>query len=171
MEFGFEGQWDLITEFPQDRVTDSWKTQTKPCGHQDPGERRSVPTGDWAILACECSGISSRGVGWQWLALASGALNTTVLGAMASRHVFLKEVGITTITPTIVWPQAKLQGGNTATPISRILDQDLMSLAPPIRARPCFPHSLSLPVEPFQILTMMLLKCSTSIWQQIWKTQ
>ena len=38
-------------------------------------------------------------------------------GMLAS--VVLKEV---TIIPTIVWPQAKLQGGNTAPPISRKLD-------------------------------------------------
>ena len=25
----------------------SWSTQTKPCMHQDPGERSSNPTGDW----------------------------------------------------------------------------------------------------------------------------
>ena len=31
--------------------------------------------------------------------------------------------------PTIVWPQAKLQGGNTAPPISRKLDKDLLSKA------------------------------------------
>ena len=38
-------------------------------------------------------------------------------GMLAS--VVLKEV---TIIPTIVWPQAKLQGGNTAPPISRKFD-------------------------------------------------
>ena len=45
-----------------------------------------------------------------------GALNTTVLA-----KVLLKEVTITTIIPTIVWPQAK-QGGNTVLPINRKLD-------------------------------------------------
>ena len=30
---------------------------------------------------------------------------------------------MTTSTPTTVWPKAKLQGGNTAPPISRKLDQ------------------------------------------------
>ena len=43
--------------------TDSWRVQTKPCAYQDPGERISNPTGDWARLACECLGVSSKGVG------------------------------------------------------------------------------------------------------------
>ena len=51
-------------------------------------------------------------VGWV-AALGSGALNTTVL-ALA----LLKEVIITATTPTMVRPQAKLQGGNTALPIN-----------------------------------------------------
>ena len=36
--------------------------------------------------------------------------------------VLMKKVAITTITPTIVWSQAKLQGENTAPPINRKLD-------------------------------------------------
>ena len=36
--------------------------------------------------------------------------------------VLMKEVAIATITPTIVWCQAKLQGENTAPPINRKLD-------------------------------------------------
>ena len=30
--------------------TDSWRAQTKPCVHQDPGERSSDPTRDWPSL-------------------------------------------------------------------------------------------------------------------------
>ena len=45
-EFYLGHQWDLITEFPQDWETDSWRAQTKPCAHQDPGERSSDPTKD-----------------------------------------------------------------------------------------------------------------------------
>ena len=33
-------------ELPQDWETDSWRAQTEPCVHQDPGERSSDPTGD-----------------------------------------------------------------------------------------------------------------------------
>ena len=37
-------------------------------------------------------------------------------------HALLKEVTIIFITSTIVWPQVKQQGGNTAPPINRKLD-------------------------------------------------
>ena len=43
-ESDFEGQWDLITELPQDRVQrDSWGAQTKPAAHQDPGKGAVTP--------------------------------------------------------------------------------------------------------------------------------
>ena len=45
-EFDFEGQRDLITELTQGGETDSWRAQTEPCVHWDPGERSSDPTRD-----------------------------------------------------------------------------------------------------------------------------
>ena len=46
-ESDYEGQQDLITEFSQDWGNrDSWRAQTKPCAHRDPGERHSDPTRD-----------------------------------------------------------------------------------------------------------------------------
>ena len=42
----------------------------------------SDPTRDSARLACECPGVSGRGVDRQWPAAESGALNTAVLGAL-----------------------------------------------------------------------------------------
>ena len=57
-------------------------------------------------------------MGQQWPAAGSGALSEVV-------HALdlLKEVAIIFITSTIVWPQIKQQGGNTAPPINRKLDQ------------------------------------------------
>ena len=44
-EYDCEGQQDFITELPQAYGNrDSWKVQTKPCTHKDPGERSSHPT-------------------------------------------------------------------------------------------------------------------------------
>ena len=71
------GLW--LQNLHRTRETDSWKAQTKPCVHQDPGERSSDPTREWARLACEYPGDSSGGMGGQWLSVASGALNLTVL--------------------------------------------------------------------------------------------
>ena len=89
----------------------------KTCAHQDPGERSSDPTRDGPRLAHECSGVSGRGVGWWWPAAESGALSAAV-------HAWklLKEVSIIFITSTIVRPQVKQQGGNTAPPTNRKLD-------------------------------------------------
>ena len=49
-----------------------------------------------------------------WHAAGLGALTSTVLGATGAGISPLKEVTITAIIPTIVLPQAKAQGGNTA---------------------------------------------------------
>ena len=57
------------------RKTDSWRAQTKPCTHQDPGDRSSDPTRDWSQLAHECPGVSSRGVGQWWPAAGLGTLS------------------------------------------------------------------------------------------------
>ena len=53
-------------------------------------------------LACECPGVSGRAMGQQWPAAGLGALSVAV-------HAWdlLKEVTITFITSTIVWPQVK----------------------------------------------------------------
>ena len=113
-----EGQWDFITELPQDWGNrDSWRAQTTPCTHQDPEERTNDSKTDWARLACECPGVSGRGVGQQWPAVRSGSLTTTVLGGVtcwpfeggSHYHHY----------PSIVCPEAKLHGGNIATPINR----------------------------------------------------
>ena len=46
--------------------TDSWRAQTKPCAHQDPGLRSSDPTREWPRLAHECPGVSGEDVDLQW---------------------------------------------------------------------------------------------------------
>ena len=97
----------------------SWRAQTKPCAHQEPEERSR----DQVRLACECPGVSGRGMGQPWPAVRSGALNTTVLGAAACWHrSFWRRLPLPSPPLTLLWPQAKLQGGNTALPNNRKLD-------------------------------------------------
>ena len=55
------GIW--LQNFHRTGETDSWRAQTKLCVHQDPGERSSDLTRDWARLVCACQGVSDRGVG------------------------------------------------------------------------------------------------------------
>ena len=42
----------VAPELTQDWETDSWRAQTKSCLHQDPGERRSDPSGDTQTQFC-----------------------------------------------------------------------------------------------------------------------
>ena len=100
-EFDFGGQWDLIIEFTQDWETDSCGAQTKPCVHQDPGERSSDPTRDWHRLACECTWVSGTGVGWRWAAAGSGTLSAAVLAQAALKVTIIFHIS------TVVWSQVK----------------------------------------------------------------
>ena len=76
----------MITELTQDRenrlLEGTYKTLCTP----GPGERNSDPTRDRPRLACECPGVSSRGMGWP--AAESGALCAAV-----HAQDRLKEVG------------------------------------------------------------------------------
>ena len=64
----------------------------------------------------------------------------------------LKEVPIIFIASTIVWPQVKQQGGNTAPPITKNWIKDL----PPNRTKPSFPLSQSFPSGSFHKLLVLL---------------
>ena len=85
-------------------------------------------------------------MGQQWPAVDLGTLSVAV-------HAWdlLKEVTIIFITSTIVWPQVKQQGGNTANPPPSTENwiKYLLSMALPIRTRPSFPLSQSFPSENF----------------------
>ena len=122
------------------RNADSWRAQTEIYVHQDPGERSSDPTRDWPRLVHECPGVSNRGMGRQRPVAGSGALNAAV-----SAWELLKEVTIVFITSTTVWPQVKSREGTQLHPSTENWIKDLLSMAPPIRTRPSFPLSQSLP--------------------------
>ena len=98
------------------RETDSWGAQTKPCAHQDSGERSSDPTRDWARLACECPGVSVEA----WVC--SGLLQGRGYWVLQWLHrTFWRRSLLSSLPP----PQFGLRsnnGGNTAPPINRKLD-------------------------------------------------
>ena len=62
---------------------DAWGVQTKPCVHQDPGNKAVTSTRDWVIPAFEDLNVSCRGMGQQWPAVETGALAAVDLGALA----------------------------------------------------------------------------------------
>ena len=85
-----------FSELTQDWGTDSGRAQTEPCVHQEKGAVTPKEA------ACECLGVSGRGLGQLWPVAGLGALSVAM-------HAwdFLKEVTITFITSTIFWPQVK----------------------------------------------------------------
>ena len=70
----------------------------KPYVYQDPGERSSDPTRDWARFACECPGVSRGGMCWQACCRFRGSDHKTLATCLSSaswQDLFLKEVAIT----------------------------------------------------------------------------
>ena len=94
--------------------------------------------------ACECPGVTSGCVGWQWPAAGSGALSVAV-----PAWDLLKEVTIIFITSTIVWSQVNNREGIQPCPSIENWIKDLLSMALPIRIRPSFPYIQSLPSRSF----------------------
>ena len=117
-------------------------------------------TRDWPRLACECPGVSSGGVAWWWPSAGLGVLSIAVCA-----WDLLKEVTITFITSTIVWPQVNSRVGTQLHPSTEI-GLNLLIMAPPIRTRPSYPLvSLS-----HQEAAISLLSFSTRE-QTDWKPQ
>ena len=84
---------------------------TKPCA---PGPRRKEQ-GPHKRLTQTCPGLP--GSLWQ----RGGSAGACCRVSSASWDL-LKEVTVVFITSTIVWPQVKQQGGNTALPFNRKVD-------------------------------------------------
>ena len=128
-------------ELPE--VTQKWRNRllegtNKTVRTPEPGRKQQCPTRHWPRLACECTGVSSKGVGRWWPAARLGALN----GAVQSCDL-LKEITSIFSTSTIVWPQFKQQGENTVLPINRKLDWKF--------TRHGFPHQRNTQLSPQSI--------------------
>ena len=116
-DFDFGGQWNFITELPQD-----WENRllkgTNTHVHTRTQEKGAVSPQETEPDLCVCV---SRSL-WQRLVLTVSCSGVRTLNTVVCAKVILKEVAITFITPTIFWPQAKQQGKNTALLINRKLD-------------------------------------------------
>ena len=106
---------------------------------QEKGAMTPQETGPDLPVSCECPGVSSGGMGWWWPAAGSGALSSAVRAGD-----LLKEVAIIFITPTIVGLRSNNRKVTQPHPSTENWIKDLLSMAPPIRIRPSFPHSQSL---------------------------
>ena len=71
------------------------------------------------------------------------------LSAAVCAWDLLKEVTIILTTSTIVWPQVKQQGGNTAPTINRKLDKRFIEHSPAHQNKTQFPPQSVSPTESF----------------------
>ena len=133
-----------MPKLTQDWETNYWWAKTEPCVHQNPKERSSDPTRDWPRLAHQCPGVSGGGVGQPGPATGVG-----VLSANVPAWDLLKEVTTIFITSTIVWPQVNNREETQPHPSTENWIQDLLNMAPSIRARLNFPLGQSLPPGSF----------------------
>ena len=101
--------------------------------HQDPGERSSDPMRDRPRLAWGCPGVSRGGMGQHgWEALSA------CMGSFEGGCHYLHYLNHSLVSG---------QTGREHSPSHQQKIKDLLSMA--IKARPRFPHSLSLPSECF----------------------
>ena len=111
-----------------------------------PGPRRKEQC-PHKILIQTCPGMSrslqQRHGSW-WPVAGLGSLSVAV-----HSWVLLKKVTIIFITSTIVWPQVNSKEGTQLHPSTESWIKNLLSMARPIRTRPSFPLSQSLPSGSF----------------------
>ena len=110
---------------------DFWRAETKPCVPQDPGQRSSDPTRDWARFACEWPRVSGGGEDRQWPAAGSEALITTMQQFLpfGGRHHYHHHA--------YLLPNNR--EGAQPCPLIENWNKDLLSTGPPIKTRPRFP--------------------------------
>ena len=97
----------------------------------------------------ECPGVSSGGSGQRWPAAGWGVLSMAV-----HARDLLKEVAILFITSTTVGSNNRER--TQPCPSTENWIKDLLSMAPPIRTRPSFPLSQSLPLGSFHKLLNLI---------------
>ena len=111
-------------------------------------------------------GVPGGGVGWQCTAARLGALSAAV-----PAWDLWKEVAIIFITSTLVLSQVKQQGGKQPRPSTENWIKPLLGMVPPIRTRPSFPPSQSLPTGSFHKLLILLCqragRMKTSVTQSL----
>ena len=128
-----------LPELTQDWEIDSWRAQTEPCA---PGPRRKEQR-PHKRLTQTCPGVSrslQRRRGSVAACCRVGGIDCS-----STAWNLLKEVTIVSITSTIVWPLVNKREGTQLHPSTENWIKDLLSMATPIRRRPSFSLSQSLP--------------------------
>ena len=157
----------MITELTQDWGTRLLEGRNKTLCPPGPGRKEQGPhkgltqTCPWVSL-----GVPGGGVGHQCADAGLGALSAAVPAWDP-----WKEVAIICITSTLVLSQVKQQGGKQPCPSTENWIKHLLSMVPPIRTRPSFPHSQSLPTGSFHKRLIFLCqragRMKTSVTQSL----
>ena len=106
----------------------------EPCVHQDQGEGAATP--QEPTLDVPASVQESPVEVWAGGGLLQGLGAPTVV---VRAWDLLREVTVTFITSTMVWPQVNNRKGTQSHPSTENLIKDLLSMALPIKTRPSFP--------------------------------
>ena len=126
--------------------TDSWRAQTKPWAHQDQEKGAVTPqeTEPDLPVSVQESLVDGSTVACQ--VVRGTDYNSPGRPGMLAQ-VLLKEFAITAISPTIIWLEGYREGGRGTQPqpSAGTWIKDLLSMAPPTRARLNFPQSQCLP--------------------------
>ena len=122
----------------------SWRAQSEPCAHQDPGKGAVTPQETDQDFPGSVQESPAGGVGRWW-----PTAGLRVLSVAVHAWDLLKEVTIMFITIMIVWPQVNCREGTQLYPSTENWIKDLLSMAQTIRTRPSFPLSQSLPSGSF----------------------
>ena len=142
----------MITELTQDWGNRLLEGTNKTLCAPGPGRKEQGPhkgltqACPWVSL-----GVPGRGVGQQYTAAGSEALSAAV-----PAWDLWKEVAIIFITSTLVGSQVKQQGGKQPRPSTENWIKPLLGMVPPIRTRPSFPPSQSLPTGSFHKLLILI---------------
>ena len=104
----------------------------------------SFPMSQFFASGGQSIGISSRGVGQWWPAAGSGLLSVAVYA-----WDLLKEVPLSSLPPPEFGLRSNNREGTQPHPSTENWIKDLLSTALPIRTKPSFPFSQSLPSESF----------------------
>ena len=108
------------------------------------------PTRNWARSAFECLSVSCRHTSQLWSAARTGALATADLGGVVCGTVLLKRVAIVTTTLPQFGLKPNYKEGTQPHLSTENWITDYWAWTLPIKARPRFPHSQSLPSGSFR---------------------
>ena len=133
--------------------TDSWRAQTKPYAHQDPGKRAVTPQETEPDLPMSVQESPAK----VWVS--SGLLQGQGQQVPRCLHgTFGRRQPLSSLSP----PQFGLRSNNSERtqlcPSTENLIKDLLILAPPIRTTPSFPLSQSFPTRSFHKPLIILQK-------------